>query len=139
MKRSSAFTLIEVIVVLVVVSLLLFFSVTGGMRFKNALEFKYSINQVISDIKVTQQLADTSLQLCKIEFKSGKNSYAITKGGSIYKTGSVSSKVQFYGKSYFSFVPSGYTEVGGSGTLFIGGASRVKKVIVSSRGRIRIE
>lgn len=139
MKRSSAFTLIEMVVVLVIVSLLLFFSVTGGMRFKNALEFKYSINQVISDIKVTQQLADTSLQLCKIEFKAGKNVYTIFRDGNIYKSVSVSSKVQFYGKSYFSFVPSGYTEVGGSGTLFIGGASKVRKIIVSSRGRIRVE
>ena len=139
MRRSPAFTLIEMVVVLVIVSLLLAFSVIGGIRFKNAIEFSYSINQVVSDIKVAQQLADTSLQLCKIEFKSGKNMYTITKGGNIYKTGSVSSKVQFYGKSYFSFVPSGYTEVGGSGTLFIGGASKVRKIIVSSRGRIRVE
>lgn len=139
MKRSTAFTLVEVVVVLAIISALLSFSVIGGMRFRSSVECKYSLNQVLSDIKLTQQLADTSCQICRIEFSAGKNAYRIIKGEYLYRSRKVSEKAQFYGKSFFSFVPSGYTDVGGSGTLFIGGFPKVKKIIVSSRGRIRVE
>ena len=139
MRKNKGFTLIEIIIVLAITGILLALSVIGGLRYKNALEYSYSVNQVLSDIKMTQQLAGTSHEMCKIEFKSGKNEYHIVKAGTVVEASCVSPKVQFYGKSYFSFIPSGYTEVGGSGTLFLGGGPRVKKIIVSSRGRIRVE
>ncbi|MFH1709558.1 MAG: type II secretion system protein [bacterium] len=139
MKRSSGFTLIEVLITLVIVSSIIAFLVTGGMRFRNSLEYNFSVNQVLSDIKLTQQLAGTSSQICKIEFKPGTNHYTITKGSQLYRSGTAGGKIRFYGKSYFSFVPTGYTVVGGSGTLLIEGAPKAKKIIVSSKGRIRVE
>jgi len=147
MKRSKAlprgmsrgFTLIEIIVVLVILSSLLALSITGATRYRSALEYKYSVDQVLSDVRLTQQMADASHETCRIEFKAGKNEYLILKSGELVRTYKVSPKVQFYGKSYFSFVPAGYTEVGGSGTLFIGGSPKIKKIIVSSQGRVRVE
>ena len=138
-KKNSGFTLVEFIIIIAIASSLIALSVAGGIRFKDSLEYNLSVNQVFSDVKLTQQLAQTTSQLCRIEFRPGKNSYTIIKGGSHYKTGMAGKNIQFYGKSYFSFVPSGCTDVGGSGTLSIGGAPKVKKVIVSSKGRIRIE
>jgi len=139
MRRFGGFTLIELLIVLVIVGSLFAFSMTGITRFMNSLEYSNSVNQVLSDIKLTQQLADTSSRSCRIDFKAGKNVYTITRGGKPYRTGTVSGKIQFNGKSYFSFVPAGYTDIGGSGTLLIGGSPKVKKIIVSSKGRIRVE
>ena len=139
MKRSSSFTLIELLVVLAVISSLLAISITGISRFKSSLEYRSSVDQVLSDVRLAQQLADSTSDVCRIDFKAGKNVYSVSQNGSIVRNGRVSNGVQFYGKSYFSFVPSGYTDVGGSGTLFLGGSASVKKIIVSSRGRIRVE
>jgi len=139
MKGSKGFSLIEAIVILLIINALIAFFVIGGIRFRSALEYSYSIHQIVSDIKLTQQLADTSIQLCRIDFKTGGNRYTITKGGNIFKSGIVGGKVQFQGKDHFSFVQSGYTDVGGSGTLILGGAPVSRKIIVSSRGRIRVE
>jgi type II secretory pathway pseudopilin PulG len=137
--KTSGFTLIEFIVIIAIVSSIIALSVAGVIRLKNSLEYSLSVNQVLSDIKLTQQIAQTTSQVFRIEFRTGKNSYTIIKGGSPYKSGIVGRNIQFYGKSYFSFVPSGCTDIGGSGTLSIGGAQKIKKIIVSSRGRIRIE
>jgi len=139
MKKSSAFTLVEVLIVLAIIGSVLAFSVVGIAKFRNSLEYTNSVNQVLSDIKFTQQLADTSSRTCRIEFKAGENVYSIIQGAQLYRSCAVSGKIQFYGKTYFSFVSSGYTEVGGSGTLFLGGSTKIKKIVVSSRGRIRIE
>lgn len=112
MKRSSGFTLVEMIVILIIVGSILGLSIIGGIRLIRSLEYSFSVRQIISDIKLTQKLADTSCQICRIEFKQGKNTYDIYRNGYIYRACSVSPKVQFYGKSYFSFVQSGYTDVG---------------------------
>jgi len=138
-RKTSGFTLIEFIVIIAIAGSLIALSVVGGMRFKDSLEYSFSVNQVFSDVKLTQQLAQATSQLCRIEFRAGNNSYTIKKGGSSYKTGMAGKNIRFYGKRYFSFVPSGCTDVGGSGTLSIGGAPKIKKIIVSSQGRIRIE
>lgn len=139
MRRSKAFTLVELLISLLIISTLLAFLVTGVSRYFNSLEYDLSVKQVVSDIEITRQLAETSSQTCRIEFNAGKNTYTIKKGGVIYNPCSVNAGVKFYGKSYFSFVPSGNTDVGGSGTLSIGGSSKMKSVIVSSRGRVRVE
>lgn len=135
----KGFTLIEILIVLVIVSSLLAVSVAGIRRFTSSLEYSNSVNQVVSDVKLTQQLAGASSQTCRIEFKAGKNIYTIMKGASLFRSAAAGNKIQFYGKSYFSFVPSGHTEVGGSGTVFLNGPVKVKKIVVSSRGRIRVE
>ena len=135
----NAFTLIEMLVVIVMVSFLLAASVTGIKRFATSLEYANSVNQVLSDVKMTQQLAETSSQTCKIEFKAGKNIYNMFKGTNLIKSLAAGSNIQFYGKSFFSFAPSGNTDVGGSGTLYLSGTAKAKKIVVSSRGRIRVE
>jgi prepilin-type N-terminal cleavage/methylation domain-containing protein len=135
----KGFTLIEVLVVLVIAGLLLSASITGIKKFANSLESNNAVNQVMSDIKLTQQLAVTSSQTCKIEFKAGKNNYSIMKGSSLIRSVTAGNNTQFYGKSFFSFAPSGNTDVGGSGTLYLGSSAKAKKIVVSSRGRIRIE
>lgn len=139
MTRSKAFTLVEVLITLLIISTLLAFVVTGGARYFSALEYDLSVKQVFADVKITRQLAETSSQTCRIEFDAGKNTYNIKKGGTLYNSCSVNSGVKFSGKSYFAFAPSGNTEVGGSGTLLIGGTPNSRKIVVSSRGRIRIE
>ena len=139
MKKAKGFTLVEMVIVIVIVSAVIIISLAGAVRLKMSLEYRCSVKQVVADIKLTQQLADTSLQLCRIDFRPGKNAYTITKGGNMFKSASAGKNIQFYGKSYFSFVQSGYTDLGGSGTLFLGGSPKVKKIIVSSRGRIRVE
>jgi prepilin-type N-terminal cleavage/methylation domain-containing protein len=136
---KNGFTLIEVLIVLVIISFIFAFSVIGTQKFRNSLEYAGSVNQILSDIKLTRQLAASSSQTCRIDFNPGKNTYTISKGNTSYRTVKVSDNVRLSGKSYFDFVPSGYTDVGGSGTLMLGGIPRARKIIVSSRGRIRVE
>ncbi len=138
-SSSKAFTLIEVLIVLVIVSFLMAISVVGFKKFTTSLEYSNAVNQVVSDVKLTQQLACASSQTCRIEFKAGKNEYNIMKGTSLYRSVTAGNDTQFYGKSYFSFAPSGNTDVGGSGTVLLGAQPTAKKIVVSSRGRIRVE
>ena len=139
MKKRRGFTIIELLIVLAVIGSLLAISYVSVMRFKASLECRGSVDQVVADIRLTQQLADTSYQLCRIEFSVGGNSYRIIKGDQLFRSRCLGGKLKFSGKSYFSFVPSGYTDVGGSGTLIIIGMPAEKKIVVSSRGRIRVE
>jgi len=138
MSRKG-FTLVELLIVLAIISTILGLSITGISRLRSVLLYRNSVDQVVTDIKYAQQMTDASRQTCRIEFKAGKNEYAIYRNNVMIRTAKVAQGIQFYGKSYFSFAPNGYTDVGGSGTLYLGGSSRVKKIIVSSRGRIRVE
>jgi prepilin-type N-terminal cleavage/methylation domain-containing protein len=135
----KGFTLIEVLIVLVILSFLMAMSVVSFKRFTTSLEYSSSVNQVLSDVKLTQQIACTSSQTCRIEFKAGKNEYSIMKGTCLYRSVTAGKSTRFYGKSYISFAPSGNTDVGGSGTVVLGMQPTAKKIVVSSRGRIRVE
>jgi len=139
MKSPKSFTLVELIFILVIISSIMAVSLNGLIKYKNTIEYSNSVAQVISDVKLTQQMADASHDICRIEFKAGRNEYRILKNSKVIKQLKTGQKIQFCGKSYFSFVTSGYTEVGGSGTLFLGGSPKVSKIVVSSKGRIRIE
>jgi prepilin-type N-terminal cleavage/methylation domain-containing protein len=138
-SSSKAFTLIEVLIVLVIISSVLAFSVIGTQKFRNSLEYSSSVNQILSDIKLTQQLAVSSAMKCRIDFNFGKNTYTILKENTIYRAARVNDKIRLSGKSYFAFDRFGQTSVGESGTLSIGGAPVARKIIVSQRGRIRVE
>jgi hypothetical protein len=111
----------------------------GIRKFRDSLEYNSLVDQIISDVKLTQQLADSTHEICKIDFKPGGNQYQIFKGNQLFRSNTMRPLVQFFGKSYFSFVGSGFTSVGGSGTLYVGGYAKTKKIIVSSKGRIRVE
>ena len=136
---SKGFTLIELLISLLIISTVISFVIFGGARLFSPLEYNISANQVLADVKLTQQLARTSHQTCRIDFEQGKNIYLIRKGNDVYRTCAAGKGIQFTGKTYFSFASSGCTDVGGSGTLSIGGSPNVKKIVVSSKGRIRIE
>jgi prepilin-type N-terminal cleavage/methylation domain-containing protein len=138
-EASRGFTLVEMLIVLVVVGLLFCVSITSVSGFRSSLEFRSAVDQVLSDIKFTQQTADSTHTSCRINFTAGKSDYSIVQSGNTIKSAKVGPKVTFYGKSYFSFAPSGNTDVGGSGTLAIRSGSKAKKIIVSSMGRVRAE
>ena len=98
-----------------------------------------AVDQVVSDVKLAQQDALTTHSLTGVEFEIGGRTYMLINGGKIARLSSVGGSLKFEGKDHFSFASSGYTDVGGSGTLVINGRSGQKKLIVSSRGRIRVE
>ncbi len=136
---KNGFTLIEVLIVLAIIASIFSFSIIGGQKFKDSLEYGGSVDQILSDVKLTRQLAETSSQACRIDFNVGNNIYAISRGNAVYRSCSAGRRIKFSGKSYFAFLPSGQTAFGGSGTLLIGGAPNAKKIVVSQRGRIRVE
>jgi len=139
MKTTAAFTLIELLIVLSIVSAITAISVFGAINIKRSVEFKFSVDQVLSDVKFAQQTASTTMQKCIIKFSANGNEYSIFKDGTLIKRSAVNKDLGFSGKEYFCFTASGAADIGGSGTLIIQGLSRTKKIIVSSRGRVRIE
>jgi prepilin-type N-terminal cleavage/methylation domain-containing protein len=136
---KNGFTLIELLIVIAIAGMLIAFSISGTSRFRNSLEYSNSVSQVLSDIKLAQQLAETSAVTCSISFEPSSGAYSILKSGKLYRSVAASKNIRFSGKTYFEFLRSGDTGFGGSGTLIIGGSSKPKKIVVSQRGRIRIE
>ena len=137
--HASGYTLIELLVSLAVIGIIVLFSIGGVSKLKDSLDYWNTVNQVMFDVKLTQQLAETSHASCDIQFKSGGSEYKILQNGSVARTLSIDKQFTFSGKDRFSFAPSGDTNIGGSGTLCINGRPNVKKLIVSSEGRVRIE
>jgi hypothetical protein len=124
---------------LAIIGLLMAVTSIGLTRYSTSLTYIYTVDKVMNDIRYTQQLAMNSYGATRIEFNAGKNQYKIIKGPWTIKEESISNKFRFTGKSYFSFISKGYADIGGSGTLMIEGIRNPKKIIVSSRGRIRLE
>ena len=139
---KKGFSIIEILIVIGIISLLSGLSYFGFTSIRSSLDVSYAAKQVFSDVRLTQDLAKTVHYPHQIIFFRGSNHYQIInlEDDEIIKEEQVSNTVRFDGKEMFIFSSSGNPVVGGSGTLIISNIKRkIKKVIVSSNGRVRVE
>jgi len=138
----KAFTIIEILIVVVMISILSGMSYFALNSIRDSLDVNYAAKQVLSDVRYAQELAKTVHFPHQVEFVRNGSLYQIVNldDDSIVKAEKVPDGVRFDGKDVFIFSVSGNPAVGGSGTLIIMNVKgKSKKVVVSSIGRIRIE
>jgi len=117
----KAFSLIELIVIVAIISSLLAISIPTIERFFCGLKLNLAANDVSSQLYLAQKTAQSTKTTCGAKFDSVDK--IITVSGKEIK-----------------FSPSGSTAFAGNGTISISNKyNRIKKVIVSTAGRIRIE
>ena len=151
MKKSSAFTLIEIVVTLAIISVLLFASVPVFSGFLGALEMKGSARSIVADLRFAQEKAVTLRTTVTTYFKPktllGEPATYVVKSGSaasgkekILKQVKFGSKFDFAEPVTIVFSKGGSPPAGGAGTVkleYIGG--RLMRIIISSAGRVRME
>lgn len=142
MTLRKAFTIIEILVVILIISLISGFAYFGFTSMKQSLDVRNAAQQVLLDIRLAQDMAKTAHYPHQIEFFRKGNEYQIVNlyNDDIIKKEKVPDTVRFDGKEIFIFSASGNPVVGGSGTLLIQNLrNKTKKIVVSPYGRIRIE
>jgi type II secretory pathway pseudopilin PulG len=136
----------ETMVVLGIVAMLFFAMVPGFFNALRVFELKAVARDIVSDLRLAQSRAISLKSTVTAEFnpKSLFGDSAFYKigrqGKSPIKRVNLPSKFNFVEVRVIKFSSSGFPPAGGSGTVLledIGG--RVKKVIVSSTGRVRME
>jgi len=139
---KKAFTIVEILIVVLILSVLSGVSFFGFNVLKNSVDLNLSARQVIADMRLTQALAKAEHYPHQVIFYRGSNTYQIVnlENGDVMKNEKVADTVRFDGKELFIFSSSGNPVVGGSGTLIISSfKGKMKKVVVAPNGRIRFE
>jgi prepilin-type N-terminal cleavage/methylation domain-containing protein len=143
MRRRRAFTLVEIIVVILVVSVLLFASVPVFSHLIRFVELDVASRGIVSDLRFAQEEAIAGKCDVSVEFfrRSGDSaSYVIKRSDVGVKRVELGRRLDFQNGRTIKFASSGYPPPGGSGTIVVEGVSgRERKIIISSAGRIRRE
>lgn len=124
MKKSRAFTLVEIIVVIAVCSSLFSLSFYSLRRFLSQSQLATSADKLVSELRKIQSQARLERQTTSLDI-SKQN---LPSGIKIIKT------------SQIKFAPSGFTDFGGSGSIILRNRlGKTKKIVVSTVGRVRVE
>jgi len=150
-RGSFGFTLIEILVVLSIVGILAASSIPILSNVFNVSQLKREAQNIVAELRLAQEMAETKKTTCCISFKSKSifyesaqifvERYDYFKGKYVnIKSIELPKKFDFKEDKVIKFSSSGSPPAGGSGTIVLKDAGgREKKIIVSSIGRIRIE
>lgn len=141
---KSAFTLIELIIVISIIGLLSFFSISAFLRLKESLILEGTARQIQCELISQKQKAISSGAIselyCNQNYYSIKNQNILQNSSDIGKKTVMPSNIYFANSILFRFSSSGFPYPGYSGTAVIKNRfHKTKKIIISSLGRIRIE
>jgi prepilin-type N-terminal cleavage/methylation domain-containing protein len=120
----QGFTLIETLIIIAVLGVLLAATLPPFARFSAQLALNTTANNIVSELRALQSQAAMRhktlwLNPDKIKLLNG---------------------IKFLAEKELSFSPSGCPPPGGSGTLIIiNKFNKIKKIILSSAGRVRVE
>ena len=150
-RKTSGFTLIEILVVLSIVGILIAASVPMLMNVINSSRIKNEAQKIVSDLRVSQELATTKKATCVVTFKGRSLFYKTAKYTvdlyDYFKGKYVTEKIielpkgfDFAEDKVIKFSHTGSPIVGFSGTIILRDQSlRERKIIISPIGRIRSE
>lgn len=139
---SKAFTLIELILVISVISSLAVLSPFSFRILASALELDTVVKRLVADLHLARQLSSAQHLTVTLDFRSDRPLiYQIyTSDGQIIKTVTLSKGLNVPQKKAIKFAASGMPAFGGSGTLELKNKfGKSKKIIISAVGRIRVE
>ena len=109
--QNRGFTLIEILIVLALIGILFAFSYISHSNYIASVKLNAETKQITSNLRAAQN-----------EARVGHKTISVTINNKTIR-----------------FAPSGFCPPGYSGTIVVVGKNRIKKIIVSPNGRIRIE
>jgi prepilin-type N-terminal cleavage/methylation domain-containing protein len=139
---SKAFTLIELILVISMVSILAGLAPLSFRILVSALELDTAVKRLVADLHLARQLSSAQHLTVTLDFISDRPlTYQIyTSDGQIIKMITLPGGLSNPQKKAIKFAASGMPAFGGSGTLELKNRQgKSKKIIISSVGRIRIQ
>jgi len=132
--KKTGFSLVELLLVLGLIAILSSLSFPVYCSFYKNLCLAHAAHQVAADLRAQQQRAFTCQEEIRVVF-SGRQ-YSITGLRAVV----LPSGISVTRDEIISFSSTGAPSPGGSGTITLSGKNlSVKKVVVASSGRIRIE
>lgn len=132
MRKSSAFSLVEIIVVISIIGAFAVFSLLSYSSYLESVKIKAAAEQIRSDIIACQNNAQAEHAISIIVFSD--TSYTINS----LRIVNLPARV-FAEHKMFKFASSSNPIPGYFGTLTIKCGAKSKKIIVSPLGRVRIE
>ena len=136
-KLSRAFTLLEILIVLAIISTLFVMIIPLSSYYRGNIGLDTTSNMIVSDLYYAKGLALNVSSHVSIDFNSDK--YSLFKDGSLVKTVDLPKDVKCNIKT-IGFSSQGMPAPGESGTILLSNKDgKTKSIIVSSMGRIRME
>ena len=124
MRKRSAFTLIEIIIVISLIGTVLFCAAFPLRRFQTAIYLEATSKRLISELRKTQSQA-----ICRHTTIAFNPSKLRLPQGILLSQAKV-----------IAFAPSGFPAFGKAGSLILQNSfGQTRKIVVSSLGRIRLE
>lgn len=138
MRKPQAFTLLEMVMVIVIMAIILAVTIPTTFQFSRLINLDAAARSVVSDLNSARQLARSSSRHIQVSFSG--NTISFKDGTKQIKTGALPAGIKFTYPKTLGFAASGFPSPGESGTVIIGNMRQgQRKVIVSSLGRIRVE
>lgn len=138
MRKYQAFTLLEMVIVLVIMAIILAITIPTTFQFSRLINLDAAARSVVSDLNSARQLARSSSRHIRVAFAG--NTVSFKDGAKEIKSGTIPAGIKFAYPKTLGFAASGFPSPGESGTVIIGNMGRSqRKVVLSSQGRIRVE
>ena len=133
---SKAFTLIEVLILIGILSILFLFLPPALNTLKSSISLNDTTQQIVADLRLAQQRSLASGETYQIAFEDT----AYTISGRVEAVKKLPEGLKFENNKIIRFSKSGFPEVGKIGTIVLKDRyEKTKKVIISSVGRVRVE
>jgi prepilin-type N-terminal cleavage/methylation domain-containing protein len=130
--KQKGFTLVSLLVALAILGILFTYTTLSTSGFLDGLRLKSAVKDAASALRSAQARAVAEKRTIRVSFIS--DSYLIDG-----KICNLPGKIRAHKDKEFRFSASGAPLVGYSGTLILTNGKQIKKIIISSAGRIRIE
>ena len=138
MRQRQAFTLLEMIIVIMISMIILAITIPTTYQFSRLINLDAAARSVVSDLNSARQLARSEGRHIQVVFSG--NTVTFKDGTKEIRSSTLPAEIKFNIPKTLGFAATGFPSPGESGTVIIGNVGKgQRKVVVSSLGRIRVE